>query len=163
MEETIELSRANVRRSFKIAASGETVYVGKRGGQLVQSLDGGDSWNNITSNLPLSLEHFKQIVFAGSTVHVATDKGVFSSKDGVVWSVLTDKAGEPVIIKSLATVGNSVYGANHEGIYCLKSETDTWEQVAPEISENVTSLVVDGDTFYVGTEHRGVLRFEHSV
>ena len=23
-----------------------------------------------------------------------------------------------------------------------------------------TSLIIDGDTFYVGTEHRGVLRFE---
>ena len=37
VEETIELSRANVRSGFKIAASGETVYVGKRDGHLWQS------------------------------------------------------------------------------------------------------------------------------
>ena len=163
VEETIELSRDNVGRGFKIAASGETVYVGKRDGHLWQSLDGGDNWNDITSNLPLSLEHFKQIIFAGSTVHVATDKGVFNSKDGVSWSVLTDKAGEPIIIKSLATAGDSVYGANDEGIYCLKSDIGIWEQVAPEISGVVTSLVVEERTFYVGTERRGVLRLEGSV
>ena len=163
VEETIELSRDNVRRNFKIAASGETVYVGKRDGHLWQSVDGGDTWNDVTSNLLLSVEHFEEIVFAGSTVHVATDKGVFNSKDGIDWSLLTDKTEEPVIIKSLATAGDSVYGANDEGIYRLQSDTDTWEQVAPELSGIVTSLVVDEDMFYVGTEQRGVLCFKRSV
>ncbi len=163
VEETIELSRDNVRRGFKIAASGETVYVGKRDGHLWQSVDGGDNWNDITPHLPLSIERFDQIVFADATVHVATDKGVFNSKDGVVWNVLTDQTGKPVIIKSLATAGNSVYGANDDGIYRLQSDTDTWEQVAPELSGVVTSLVVDEDTFYVGTERQGVLCFKRSV
>ena len=163
VEETIELSRDNVRKGFKIAASEETVYVGKRDGHLWQSVDSGDSWNDITPHLPLSIERFDQIVFADATVHVATDKGVFNSKDGVVWNVLTDQTGAPVIIKSLATASNSVYGANDEGIYRLKSDTDTWEQVAPEISGIVTSLVVDENRFYVGTEQRGVFCFKRSV
>ena len=162
VEETIELSRANVRKGFKIAASGETVYVGKRDGHLLQSLDGGDTWNDITSNLSLSVEHFEEIVLAGSTVYIATDKGVFNSKDGVIWNLLTSEAEEPVIIKSLATVGDSIYGANDEGIYYLQSDTGTWERVAPEISGVVTSLVVDEDVFYVGTERQGVLRFERT-
>ena len=163
VEETGELSRDNMWKGFKIAASDETIYVGKRDGHLLQSLDGGDTWNDITPSLPLSIEHFEGIIFADSTVHVATDKGIFNSKDGVIWSVLTDETGEPVIIKSLATIGDSVYGANDEGIYRLQSNNDTWEQVAPEIQGVVTSLVVDEETFYVGTEHRGVLRFERSV
>ena len=160
VEETCELTRENMAQRFKIAASGETVYVGKRDGQLVQSLDGGDSWNDITSNLPLSVAHFNQIVFADATVHVATDKGVFNSKDGVVWNPITDKAGESIIIKSLATAKDAVYGANDDGIYHLEKETRTWEQIVPEIPDAITSLVVDRDAFYVGTEHRGVLRFE---
>ena len=162
VEETIELSRDNIRSGFKIAASGETVYVGKRDGHLWQSVDGGDSWNDITPHLPLSVAHFNQIVFADATVHVATDNGVFNSKDGVAWRVLADKTGAPVIIKSLATAGGSVYGASDEGIYHLQSGTDTWEQVAPEISGIVTFLTVNENTFYVGTEHRGVLRFKRS-
>ena len=160
VEETGELSRETLWRGFKIAASDGTVYVGKRDGHLWQSVDGGDSWNNITSSLPLPVAHFEEIVFAGTTVYIATDKGVFYSKDGVVWNVFVDETEEPVIIKSLAAAKDSVYGANDEGIYSLKSDTSTLEQVAPEISRVVTSLVVDEDTFYVGTERQGVLRFE---
>ena len=160
VEETCELTRENMAQRFKIAVSGETVYVGKRDGQLFQSLDDGDSWNDRTSHLPLSVERFNQIVFANSRVHVATDKGVFSSKDGVVWRAITDKAGKDVIVKSLAAVEDAVYGANDDGIYHLAKETGTWEQIVPEIPDAITSLVVDRDAFYVGTEHRGVLRFE---
>ncbi len=162
VQETCELTRENMARGFKLATLGETVYVGKRDGQLFQSLDGGDSWNDITSNLPQSVEHFNQIVFADSTVHVATDKGVFSSKDGVNWNALTDKAGESVIIKSLASTEDSVFGANDEGIYHLQEKAGTWEQIVPDIPDAITSLVVDGDTFFVGTEHQGVLRFERA-
>ena len=147
-------------RGFKIAASEETVYVGKRDGHLCQSPDGGDSWNDITPNLPLSVKHFNQIIFADATVHVATDKGVFNSKDGVVWNAITDKAGESVIIQSLAAAEDAVYGANDDGIYHLEKETGTWEQIVPEIPDAITSLVVNEDMFYVGTERRGVLRFE---
>ena len=128
----------------------------------MQSLDGGDTWNDITSSCPLPVEHFEDIVFAGSTVYIATDKGVFNSKDGVISDVLTDETGEHIIIKSLSTIGNSVYGANDEGIYHLQGETNTWKQIAPEISGIVTSLVVDENMFYVGTERRGILRFERS-
>ena len=163
VEETIELLEDNVGRGFKLAVSGETVYVGKRDGHLWQSLDGGNSWNDKTANLPQSVEHFNQIVLADATVHVATDKGVFNSIDGVVWHAIIDKAGASVIIKALATAEDAVYGANDDGIYHLQSDANTWEQVAPEISGNVTSLAVDKDMFYVGTERQGVLCFKRSV
>ena len=162
VEETTKLSRDNIWRGFKIAASRERVYVGKRDGHLLQSLDGGDSWNDITPNLPFSVEHFKEIIFADSITHVATDKGVIRSKDGITWNMLTDKTKEPVVIKSLATADNSVYGANDTGIYRLQTDIDIWEQVAPEISGVVTALVVDEDMCYVGTERQGVLRFKRS-
>ena len=162
VQETCELTHENMSRGFKLATSGEKVYVGKRDGQLFQSLDGGDNWNDRTSNLPQSVERYNQIVITDSTVHVATDKGVFNSIDGVVWHTITDKAGESVIIKSLATAEHAVYGANDNGIYHLEKEIGTWEQIVPEIPDTVTSLIVDGGTFYVGTEHRGVLRLERA-
>ncbi len=162
VQETCELTRDNMSRGFKLATSGETVYVGKRDGHLCQSLDAGDSWNDITENLPQSVEHFNQIVATDSRVQVATDKGVFSSKDGVAWRVLTDKTGAPVIIKALAMAGDSLYGASDDGLYHLWNGTGIWEQIAPEISGVVTSLVVDEDTFYVGTDLQGVLRFERT-
>ena len=162
VEETCELTNDNMSNGFKLAVLGKTVYVGKRDGQLFLSSNGGDSWIDVTSNLPLSVERYYQIMFVVSTVYVATDKGVLSSIDGVNWNVITNENGERVIIKSLVTETFSVYGANDEGIYTLDRSAGTWKQIVPEIPDSVTSLVVDGDTFYVGTEHQGVLRFENT-
>ncbi len=43
------------------------------------------------------------------------------------------------------------------GIYRL--ESGTWEQVVSEVPDDVTSLAVDGDTLYVGTQSNGMLHF----
>ena len=51
-----------------------------------------------------------------------------------------------------------LYGlTKNTSIYRLKN--NVWEQVVSEIPDNVTSLAVDGDTLYVGTENRGMLHF----
>ena len=162
VEESCELTRENMTRSFKIAASGETVYVGKRDGQLYQSLDDGYSWKDVTSNLPQTVEEFNQIVLTDTTVYVATDRGVFNSTDGVVWHTITDEKGKDVTIKSLATAEDAVYGTNDDGIYQFEERKGNWKQIVPQIPDTITSLVVDGDTFCVGTEQRGVLRLERA-
>ncbi len=69
-------------RGLKLAVLGDIVYVGKRDGQLVVSFDKGDNWIDITYNLPFKVKALKDIVFAGSTVYVATDEGVVTSSDG---------------------------------------------------------------------------------
>ncbi len=76
------LERARVLQSFKLAVSGNTVYVGKRDGHLVVSYDRGDSWVDITPRLPLTVIAFKDIKFAGSKVYAATDAGVTMSHNG---------------------------------------------------------------------------------
>ena len=48
---------------FKIAVSGETVYVGKRDGHLAQSFDEGDTWNDVTSDLPFPFEGVQRAHF----------------------------------------------------------------------------------------------------
>ena len=105
--DTGEPSDADPKYGFKLAVSGETVYVGKRDGRLFQSLDSGDSWKDITPTLPRSFGRFKEIVFAGSTVYVATDNGVLASQTGAHWRVITDD----VVIDRLAVNGLTVYGA----------------------------------------------------
>lgn len=149
---------------LKFAVSDRTIYVGTGNGALFQSFDEGDTWNNVTANLPFPISGFN-IAFAGSTVYIATDKGVIYSRDGIDWHKATDVDGAMLVIDKFAVDGTTVYGvldihAHPERYVCqLKENSNTWKQVTPEISNRVTSLAVDGNTLYVGTIGRGVLRF----
>ncbi len=163
--EDSDSSGFRVPGGLKLAASGRTVYAGKEDGELFQSFDEGDTWNNVTANLPFPISRFKIIAFAGSILYVATDKGVIYSSDGTDWHETADVDGAMLVIDKFAVDGTTVYGisdshahpARH--VYQLKKDANTWKQVTPEIPNRVTSLVVAGKTLYIGTIGRGVLRF----
>ncbi|MDE0313953.1 MAG: sigma-70 family RNA polymerase sigma factor [Candidatus Poribacteria bacterium] len=142
-------------RGSNLAASRETVYVGRDDGKLFQSLDVGKSWKDITSTLPLEFGRFKEIVFAGSTVHVATDNGVLTSESGQYWRVLTDSSGKNIVIASLAVDGNTVYGVGDAGIFELNDDNE-WQKISPEVPDEVRDLVIHNDKFYIVTNNRGM-------
>ena len=142
-------------RGFKIAASAETVYVGKRDGKLFQSIDGGNSWQDVTPNILSSSSQIKDIIFVGSTVYVATDIGVLTSGDGERWSLLTDNIGTSIIIDRFAMEGSSFYGAGGKGVYSLDSR-GRWEQILANIPDKVISLSASHDKLYIGTEKLGI-------
>ena len=140
---------------FILAVSGETVYVGKRDGHLFRSFDSGNTWKDLTATLPFQFKHFNEIVFAGSTAHVATDAGVLTSADGENWRTLTDKAGTRTIIDRIAVVGTTIYGAGDAGVYQLDNR-EKWEQILPEVPNKVISIAIDGDRLYIATERSGM-------
>ena len=142
-----------------LAVSGKTVYVGKRDGHLFQSFDEGETWNDVTADLPFPLASFKALAFAGSTIYVATDKGVAFSSDGTHWHSATDLGGTPIVIERFAVDGTRLYGTSEQRVYQLNESSGIWQQVAPEIPMPITSLTVDGNMLYVGTDGSGVLRF----
>ena len=157
---------------FQFAVSGEVIYLGKSDGQLFRSMDGGDTWADVTVNFPFQLNraesqdqllkklpHFREIVFVGSTVYVSTNDGVAMSNDGENWHVLTDSRYAPIAMHQLAVHGTVLYGVSRTGAYQLNKNTGIWEQIASEIPGQVTSLAVARNTLYIGTEHRGILRF----
>ena len=144
---------------FKIAVSGSTIYIGKREGHLFQSFDEGDTWNDVTADIPYLFEKFEAIVFAGPTVYVATDKGVAYSSDGTHWHATTDAEGRALVASRLAVEGTTVYGQTDQLVYLLKEGSNIWKQATPELPSSVISFAVDGNTLYVGTANRGVLRF----
>ena len=135
---------------FKLAVSGETVYAGKWDGQLFQSLDEGESWRDVTPTLPLRFTHFKDIVFAGSSVYVATDNGVMASQTGENWRVLTDGMGTRVVIDKFAVDGTRVYGAGDASGYRLNTRTQ-WEQISSEMPKAISNLVITNDKLYSAT------------
>ena len=145
------------QRGIALAVSEETVYVGKRDGHLFQSFDSGNTWKDLTSNLPLRFENFKEIVFAGRTVYVATDTGVLTSEDGEHWRAITDKTGMHTLIDRIAVSGTVVYGAGNEGVYQL-NRRGAWKKISPEVPDSVLSLVINGNTLYAVTEKRGMFQ-----
>lgn len=140
---------------FKLAVSADTVYVGKRDGKLFQSLDGGKRWKNITPTLPFHFTRFKEIMFAGSTVYVATDAGVLVSQNGDHWGVLTDGTGERTVIDRFAVNHTDVYGADAASVYRLNAD-GKWAQIFPSVPDKIISLVVSNDRLYIATQRRGV-------
>ena len=149
--DTSEQPDGDLKCGFRLAVSGTTIYVGKRDGRLFQSLDAGSSWKDITPNLPRRFTCFKEIVFAGSTVYIATDAGVLASRTGGHWRVIADE----VVIDRFAVDGSTVYGAGDKGVYCL-DVYDKWEQISPVVPGKVLSLVVDRNRLYVATKRRGI-------
>jgi len=150
---------------FKLAVSGDTVYVGKRDGHLLASFDRGDDWIDLTPFLPFPVKAFKDIVFVGDTVCVATDVGVFASDQGNNWGAITDSDGTNLNMDILAVDGNRLYGvtkrtADYYGVTNFyRLEEGIWKRIATEVPDRVNSLVVDGNTLYVATEDRGMLHF----
>ena len=145
-------------QGFTLAASGNTVYVGKRDGHLVASFDMGNNWLDLTPALPFPVKAFKTIVFLGSTVYVATDAGVAASSDGKQWHAMTDAAGTPLNMEQLIVDGDTLYGfTKNTGIYRL--ESGTWEQVISEMPDHVEGFAVGGNTLYVNTRYDNMFYF----
>ena len=144
---------------FKISVLDNTVYVGMKNGHLMRSLDEGETWTDLTSNLPFDVETFKTIVLAGETFYVATDKGVIRSTEGKNWQTLTDNDGLRLVMNRLAVADTTVYGESEQIVYKVNSNNDKWEQVTPKIEYTVSCIDTDGKTLYVGTFGSGLLRF----
>ena len=140
---------------FKLAVLGETVYVGKRDGELFQSLDAGESWRDITSNLPLHFTRFKDMVFVGATLYVATDNGVMASKTAEHWHVLTDSTGARPIINNFAVDPSTVYGISDTGVYRLNTR-NRWKQISTEVPDGLISPAITNDRLYGIVERQGI-------
>ena len=138
-----------------LAVSGETVYVGKRDGHLFRSFDSGNTWKDLTATLPIRFEHFNEIVFAGSTVHVATDAGVLTSEDGENWRTITDTTGTHTVIDRIAVDDITIYGVGDTGAYQLDNR-GRWKQIFPAVPNNVVSIAISGDRLYIATERSGM-------
>lgn len=142
--------------SSRLAVSGETVYISKPYGTLFQSLDGGNSWKDITATLPSGFARFKEITFIGSSVCVATDTGVFTSHTGEHWRVITDKNRMPPVIEKFATDGTTLYGVGKKGAYRLDTAGD-WDLISSEVPNgSIKSLVISNNRLYIATHSNGI-------
>jgi len=139
----------------EMAVSGKTVYFGSSSGKLFQSLDSGDSWKDITSTLPVRFTGPKEMTFVGSTICIATDKGVLISHTGEHWRVITDKNRTHTIIDKFAVDGTTLYGVGDSGAYRLDPHGG-WELLSSDVPSRIRSLVISNDRLYAGTYDQGM-------
>ena len=148
-----------------LAVLGRIVYISPAEGKLVRSFDEGDTWMDVSQNLPNSIKKMGifDLAFVGDTLYVCPDDGVFRSKDGSkTWTSID--AGLPNGNIEIQLVdGTTLYGTNSHGIFRLTHGSDSWEKLASMQpiyvpSAYITSLAFDGTTFYAGTEAEGVYR-----
>ena len=139
-----------------VAVSGKTIYAGNGNRELFQSFDGGDSWKDITSTIPIRFTHFKEMTFVGSTVCIATDKGVLVSDTGEHWRVITDKNRTHTVIDRFAADGTILYGVGDSGAYRLDPH-GKWELLSSDVPNSpIASLVISNDRLYAGTYDHGM-------
>ncbi|RKU18749.1 hypothetical protein C6503_08835 [Candidatus Poribacteria bacterium] len=153
--EWVDTGLVGINPESALAVLGETVYVGKPNGKLFQSLDSGYSWKDITSMLPITIGHFKEITFAGSTICIATDKGVLISQTGEHWRVITNKTQMPTVIDRFAVDGNTIYGVGDSGAYRLDAH-GKWQLFSSEVPSRIEFLVLSNERLYAGTRDHGM-------
>ena len=144
-----------VDSGIKLAVSTEVIYAGKRNGKLYQSIDRGNSWRDVTLNIPYRFSYLKDMIFIEKNVYVATDKGVMTSQTGEHWRLLTDNIGTNIIIDRFTIYGNKLFGAGDIGVYSL-DPLGRWEQILSNVPDKVISLSANHDKLYIGTENRGI-------
>ena len=110
----------------------------------------------LTSSLPLHFTRFKDMVFVGSTLYVATDNGVMVSKTAQHWYVLTDSAGARPIINKFAVDRSKVYGVDDAGVYRLDTR-NRWKLISAKVPDGIVSLAITNDRLYGVVKRQGIL------
>ncbi|MBI1890374.1 MAG: hypothetical protein HYS18_07005 [Burkholderiales bacterium] len=157
------------------ATNSSVVYAGTRGGGIYRSLNSGEQWTNVTSNLPTAY------VFAialsptdSNTVYVGTgDQGIFKSVNGgSSWTqVLTAATTSDTLANKIITSivvdprnANNVYAADwNSGVFRSTTAGLSWQQVNTGLSMravNTLTLAQDGRNLYAGTKGEGVFRVD---
>ena len=142
-----------------LAVSGRTIYISAVRGKLFRSVDEGETWTEVSQNLPNWSQEIGayDLAFVGETIYAKAGSGGGRSTDGgETWTSID--AGLPGgYIEMQLVNGTTLYGTSSHGIFRLTQESDSWELITP-IQHNITSLAYDGTTFYIGAHAEGVYR-----
>ena len=143
-----------------LAVSGRTVYIGATRGKLLRSVDEGDTWTEVSQNLPNWNQEIGtyDLTFVGETIYAkAGSGGGCSTDDGETWTPIIVAGLPGGYIQMQLVDDTTLYGTSSHGVFRLTHGSDSWERIAPT-QRDVTSLAYDGTTFYIGTHAEGVFQ-----
>ena len=143
-----------------LAVSGRTVYISTVRGKLFRSVDEGDTWTEVSQNLPNWDQEIGtyDLAFVGETIYAKAGSGGGRSTDGgETWTPIIVAGLPGGYIQMQLVDGTTLYGTSSHGVFRLAHGSDSWEQIAPT-QRDIMSLAYDGTTFYIGTHAEGVFR-----
>ena len=143
-----------------LAVSGRTVYTSTVRGKLFRSVDEGDTWTEVSQNLPNWDQEIGtyDLAFVGETIYAKAGSGGGRSTDGgETWTPIIVAGLPGGYIQMQLVDGTTLYGTSSHGVFRLAHGSDSWEQIAPT-QRDIMSLAYDGTTFYIGTHAEGVFR-----
>ena len=143
-----------------LAVSGRTVYISTVRGKLFRSVDEGETWTDVSQNLPNWDREIGtyDLAFVGETIYAkAGSGGGYSTDGGETWTPIVVAGLPGGYIEMQLVDGKTLYGTSPHGVFRLTHGSDSWEHIAPT-QRAVTSLAYDSATFYIGTEAEGVFR-----
>ena len=143
-----------------LVVSGRTVYISSVRGKLFRSVDEGDTWTDVSQNLPNWEREIGtyDLAFVGETIYAKAGSGGGRSTDGgETWTPIIVAGLPGGYIEMQLVDGTTIYGTSSHGIFRLTQGSDSWERIAPT-QHDIMSLAYDGTTFYIGTHAEGVYR-----
>ena len=141
-------------------------------GLLFRSLDGGRSWDELTSIRELLSENsavgeLYATIEDETTVFYASTRwdGVFrSANGGILWQKLdVGLVGDARRVRETVALDGTVYAGTHAGLYRLPEGAISWQVVDGVPQDTIVySLTTQGDTLYAGTA-QGLYISEDSI
>jgi photosystem II stability/assembly factor-like uncharacterized protein len=155
--------------SALLAVSEDTVFVGTRGGGIFRTTDGGSSW--VEANTGLTNTSVSELEVIGEKIYAGVGERLLHSIDGgASWhpvqipsmpisyhfAALSESGGELYIAATRFAPGNVV-----GGIFQLDEESNALIELNTDRElYGIECMEIVGTTFYVGTQGRGVFRWE---
>ncbi|MEE3234111.1 MAG: FG-GAP-like repeat-containing protein [Candidatus Latescibacterota bacterium] len=147
------------------------VYAGTFGQGVFRSLDGGDTWANISSGF-LSEIIFCVVVHPlnPDIVYAGTDNGMYKSTDaGVNWTLMDEFSGlsvRSIAIGVEAGSGSVNVGTFGQGVFISSDGGNQWQASNNGLTDlNVRAIAIDSESpgvFFAGTSSEGFYRSKDS-
>ncbi len=133
-----------------MAFIGNTVYATSISNEISKSTDKGNSWINM--NQGIKQLRVTSVASQGNTLYIGTFlNGIYKSTNGgVTWLHVNQMFLNNAYIRSLKTIGNTVYAGTPQGIFILKAGSTHWSNTLPGVYEAETFTNID-NTVYAGT------------
>ncbi len=138
----------------------ETMFAATADYGLHRSSDGGQSWTNLVSSVPikpiLALQRQGDMVYAGGI------NGLFVSSDnGDSWQQVTSGLPEDLIVEAIAAAGDVLLvGSRKHGMYCRSSKSAAWRLCDDKVLADgaVTAISASDNALWVSNNSRELYR-----